>query len=130
MWEKLSELAERVASRAGVSRRGFLDLVGRRALGLAGVLAGLAVLPANARARPGGQACLCDEDCACDEYCATEPGDCGGKGICLERPEICYDLYFPVCGCDGLTYANECYAAREGVNVAYYGECEGEGGQR
>ncbi len=28
-----------------------------------------------------------------------------------------------LCGCDGMTYANACLAAMNGVNVAYAGSC-------
>lgn len=36
---------------------------------------------------------------------------------------ICFDNFDPVCGCDGVTYSNECYAVREGVYYYVPGEC-------
>ncbi len=36
---------------------------------------------------------------------------------------VCYDIYQPVCGVDGETYSNDCYARREGVEIDYEGEC-------
>ncbi|MCS7122882.1 MAG: Kazal-type serine protease inhibitor [Candidatus Micrarchaeota archaeon] len=41
-----------------------------------------------------------------------------------ERPEVCIEIYEPVCGVDGKTYPNRCYAEREGVKVAHPGECK------
>ncbi len=36
---------------------------------------------------------------------------------------MCYEIYAPVCGCDGYTYANDCYADRLGVISYVDGEC-------
>ncbi|MCP4714461.1 MAG: hypothetical protein GY868_05030, partial [Deltaproteobacteria bacterium] len=66
-------------------------------------------------------ACVGNDDCVGDEYCAKE--DCDGAGICEPRPELCPDLWDPVCGCDGTTYANACEAAAVGQSVDYEGQC-------
>jgi hypothetical protein len=68
--------------------------------------------------------CSDNGDCPDDAFCAKEPGDCDGNGLCEPRPEICPDVWAPVCGCNGSTYSNTCEAAAAGVNVAYPGECQ------
>lgn len=74
-------------------------------------------------AGPCKAACTTNKNCATTEYCAKRTGQCGGKGTCMRRPEVCILIYDPVCGCDKKTYGNFCEAAAQGVNVASLGEC-------
>jgi len=69
--------------------------------------------------------CFEDAVCADGEYCAKPDGECDGLGICHQIPAgDCFALWEPVCGCDGQTHSNDCYAASHGVSVVYDGECE------
>lgn len=75
-----------------------------------------------------GDTCLRDGALACPEgsFCAFAPSTmCGasGAGVCAARPEACIALYDPVCGCDGRTHGNACYAANAGVSVVHTGAC-------
>lgn len=36
---------------------------------------------------------------------------------------VCPTVWTPVCGVDGITYSNDCYANAAGIAVAYEGEC-------
>jgi hypothetical protein len=55
VFEKMSTLAEKLATNVSESRRGFLVRTGRVALGVAGAVGGLLALPADARATTFGQ---------------------------------------------------------------------------
>jgi hypothetical protein len=68
-------------------------------------------------------ACSDNTDCSSSNYCEKAIGNCDGEGICSERPEICTNIYIPVCGYDGITYSNACWAAAAGINIDYEGEC-------
>lgn len=68
--------------------------------------------------------CSSNDQCSSGEYCSKENGDCNDTGNCQEKPEICPDVWDPVCGCDNNTYGNACSAAEEGVNIDYNGQCQ------
>ncbi len=63
--------------------------------------------------------------CPSDMYCEMT-NNCGGldqEGICRSRPIQCKGEDKPVCGCDGQSYANSCFAAAKGVSIRSSGKC-------
>lgn len=46
-------------------------------------------------------------------------------GVCAKKPAKCYQVSYPVCGCDNVTYGNDCKAKAAGRNVRYPGSCKG-----
>ncbi len=83
--------------------------------------------------------CGCDNvtypnDCQATFYggvTSFTPGECSQSGeecideslIDLETP--CYEIYAPVCGCDSVTYDNDCYAVNYGGVTSYTdGPCQ------
>jgi hypothetical protein len=62
--------------------------------------------------------------CGPTQYCLhLEAASCRGAGVCLDRPLVCADEPPQVCGCDGRTYDNPCYAHAAGTDVAGTGPC-------
>ena len=70
--------------------------------------------------------CLTSTDCSEGEYCAKDMDKgCNSIGTCKQIPSdtLCVLQLDYVCGCDGKTYQNACFAAAYGVNVNYKGKC-------
>jgi hypothetical protein len=79
---------------------------------------------------PAGQTCggLLGKTCSAkDQYCnfpmSTMCGSGDQTGSCTAIPQVCTQIYSPVCGCDGNTYSSPCAAAAAGASVKATGTC-------
>jgi hypothetical protein len=63
-----------------------------------------------------------------DEFCDYPVGTCGAgdvTGECVSKGiGACPALFKPVCGCDGVTYSNDCFRRAAGVSLDHQGPCE------
>ena len=84
----------------------------------------LALILVAAAQKPTGPECKDDKSCSSGQYCQKTSGNCGGAGHCVAKPTICFFLFDPVCGCDGMTYGNSCFAAMAGTSVSHAGPCK------
>ena len=72
--------------------------------------------------RAGPQMCggVVGAPCPEGEFCDHSQGT---AGFCRKIPDLCPQVHAPVCGDDGRSYSNRCFAAQAGVGVQHIGPC-------
>ena len=65
--------------------------------------------------------------CENDELCEFPADTCNivdNGGTCVVTPDACPDLFDSVCGCDSVTYSNDCDRQASEVSKDHDGECD------
>jgi hypothetical protein len=69
-------------------------------------------------------ACAPGDFCGANKFCELPSGTCGAQqGMCRYRPIACPGPIIPVCGCDGISYGNDCERQAGGVSKQSDGLC-------
>lgn len=70
-------------------------------------------------------------DCDPGLFCEKKPNTCrliGGTGRCIRIPEVCPlaapNVVLQVCGCNGVTYFNDCERIKAMQQKAHNGPCK------
>ena len=105
----------------------------RKFLGLCAALAlTLAIGLSNGASAKVGDKCggFAGPWCGANEFCQKPTGACFKpdiSGKCAAKPEVCKlrkgVFYIKACGCDGVTYANNCERMKAGVSLKKLGKC-------
>ncbi len=77
-----------------------------------------------------GTPCYSNRDCPEESFCEFPVGECKGPGMCVYVPDQYNCGFAPlnlVCGCDNVTYRNDCYRKASMVSKRLDGPCTSEG---
>jgi hypothetical protein len=69
-----------------------------------------------------GGPCMDSTDCDPVAFCAKASCD-APQGQCQLRPIVCDDEQLPTCGCDGVSYWNDCLRQQLGIAASTSGQC-------
>jgi hypothetical protein len=64
--------------------------------------------------------------CEAGQFCQFKTGVCGRfdqTGTCARVPQLCPAIVLPVCGCNNVTYNNDCERERAMVSKLHNGRC-------
>jgi hypothetical protein len=83
-----------------------------------------------ARGADAGMICggLAGVPCPSGSFCQLPANTCLGadfQGTCTAIPQVCDQIYAPVCGCDGVTYGNDCERLAATAQLDHAGACAG-----
>jgi hypothetical protein len=80
-------------------------------------------IASNGACQSAAASCTDNGDCKAKEFCMFDLYTCAGNGTCTATPGSCPNTYLPTCGCDGVSYTNDCLANMNGTTAASFGSC-------